>query len=63
MYGNDTVQLFITAVRQLSICDYLKMSKCNLYLFSDRFGSDDGEAIDRSKFCSLILLSLSITDD
>jgi hypothetical protein len=59
----DSVQLHTAAVQQLWICDYLNRLKCNLYLFSDRFGSDYGEAVDRSKFFLLILLSLSVTAD
>ena len=36
---------------------------CNLYLFSVRFGGDEGDEIDRSKFFSLILPSMSVTAD
>jgi len=33
---------------------------CNLYLFSDRFGPDDDDDIERSKFFYLILSTLSV---
>ena len=53
LYTETDVELFITAAQQLSLFVIILTGWnviWNLYFFSDRFGADDGDAIDRSKF-------------